>query len=254
MKARATVATALSVALAAITVGAAIEACAEPPPKIASIPPSGISLRVFVFGASAQNGYQAFEAAKQTNKNLRIVHEGGDGEVLVNLENDSPKCVPPTALCSYKLAFRIRDNQGKVVHATTTTADANAEHCSGLCEKALNSMVVKVIDAATESLKIADADASVDPQAGAAEGTDASASVAASSKPASKKATSKPASSSKPDSSGKPEPAICGVAHGPHLAAEEAEKRAAQVEALKRLGVLDQEEYDCLRKAYLDRL
>ncbi len=36
--------------------------------------------------------------------------------------------------------------------------------------------------------------------------------------------------------------------------AAEAEKRAAQVEILKRLSVLDQDEYDCLRKAYLSRL
>lgn len=257
MQARSTLATALSVALAVTILGVSVEACVEPPPKIASIPPAGLSLRVFVFGASAQEGRDAFEAAQQTNKNLRIVREGGDGEVLVGMENDSPRCVAPTALCSYKIAFRIRDNQGKVVHAATTTASASAERCSELCEKALNSMVVKVIEAASASLKVSDPDAGVEGTTEVASGaSDAStsASAAASSKPPAKKAASKHASSSKPEGAAKSEPAMCVVGHGPHLASDEAEKRAAQVEALKRLDLLDQDEYDCLRKAYLERL
>jgi hypothetical protein len=52
----------------------------------------------------------------------------------------------------------------------------------------------------------------------------------------------------------KAEPAICAVGHGNHLPSDEAERRAAQVEVLKRLNVLSQDEYDCLRKAYLERL
>ena len=76
-------------------------------------------------------------------------------------------------------------------------------------------------------------------------------------KPPAKKAGAKPtgsAAASKAEAPPKAEPAICAIAHGPHLPSEEAEKRAAQVEALKRLEVLTQDEYDCLRKAYLDRL
>ncbi|MGH7281783.1 MAG: hypothetical protein ACRELY_09695, partial [Polyangiaceae bacterium] len=57
-----------------------------------------------------------------------------------------------------------------------------------------------------------------------------------------------------PVEAGKPEPTICAVGHGAHLPSDEAEKRAAQVEVLKRINVLDQDEYDCLRKAYLERL
>ena len=80
---------------------------------------------------------------------------------LVGLENDSPKCVPPTALCSYKVAVRIRDNQNKVVHSASTTASATAERCSDLCEKAINHAVVKVVETAVSVLKNgADVDAS----------------------------------------------------------------------------------------------
>ncbi len=266
MPTRATVEGAAAVAFAVL--GVTFAACIEPPPKIAAIPAGGISLRLFVFGATAQEVRQAFDAAKQTNKNFFLVREGGDGEVLVGLENDSPKCVQPTALCSYKIAIRIRDNQGKVVHSSTTTATANAERCADLCERAHNIMVVKVVESAVAALKSAgnegDAAASDLTDAGTSEGVDAGADAssnattasgaAAPTRPAVKKGAGKSTPVRTEPPPPKPEPAICTVAHGPHLPAEEAEKRAAQVEALKRLGVLDQDEYDCLRKAYLDRL
>ena len=100
----------------------------------------------------AQDARQAFSAAHQTNKQLKVTNEGGDGEVLIGLEEDSPKCVQPTAICSYKVAVRIRDNQGKTVHASTLNATANAERCQDICEKALNVAVVKVVDAAVAAL------------------------------------------------------------------------------------------------------
>lgn len=245
--------------VAVATLVTTFAACVEPPPKIAAIPQSGISFRLHVFGAQAQEARQAFNSAKQTNKNLRVVPEGGDGEVVVGLEEDSPKCVQPTAICSYKVAVRIRDNQNKTVFASTLNATANAERCQDLCEKALNVVVVKVVETAVASLnpKGPSDDAGVSAEtseAGADTNADASAAALASStppKPPTKKAGGKPTAKTEPTSK---EPAICAVGHGPKLAAEEAEKRAAQVEALKRLSVLDQEEYDCLRKAYLDRL
>lgn len=239
-------------------------ACGEPPPKVASIPPQGMSLRVFAFGASAQDARGAFEAARQTNQKLRIVREGGDGEVLVGLENDSPKCVAPTALCSFKVAYRIKDNQGKVVHAETIGVSANAERCNDLCGRALNNMVVKVLEAAATHLKIADPDAAT-LSSSAVASSDASdldaneplttpAVDAAPASPAPKPKKGKPAKPDVAQAPAKAEPALCVVGHGPHLPSEEAEKRAAQVEALKRLNVIEQDEYDCLRKAYLDRL
>ncbi len=242
-------------------VAATFAACMDPPPKIAAIPQSGISFRLHVFGARAQEARQAFDSAKQTNKNLKVVREGGDGEVVIGLEEDSPKCVQPTAICSYKVAVRVRDNQNKTAFASTLHATASSERCADLCEKALNVVVVKVVETAVAALnpKGPSEDAGV-----AADTSDAGEPVVATAdpppivasstppKPPAKKASGKP-SGAKPEAPPK-EPPICAVGHGPKLAAEEAEKRAAQVEALKRLNVLDQEEYDCLRKAYLDRL
>jgi hypothetical protein len=235
--------------LAVATVVAAVPftACVEPPPKIAAMPASGLSLRLYTFGASAKEAREAFELVKANNKSFALVREGGDGEVLVGLENDSPKCVQPTALCSFKVAYRIKDNQGKVVHASTTTISANAERCTGLCERALNNIAVRVVEAAAAALKgneIPVDEASVDDGGGAVVVVEASAAVdAAPAKP--KKHGGKEV---------KPEPPMCSVAAGPHLPTQEAETRAAQVEALKRLGVLEQDEYDCLRKKYLERL
>jgi serine/threonine-protein kinase len=143
-------------------VGMLFAACVEPPPKIAAIPAGGLALRLYVFGASALDARQAFDAAKHTNKNLRIVREGGDGELLVGLENDSPKCVAPMALCSFKVALRIKNNDGKVVHRSTTTASANAERCADLCDRALSSMVVKAIEAASAALKGGEGDAATE--------------------------------------------------------------------------------------------
>jgi hypothetical protein len=242
---------------------AGIYACGEAPPKIAAIPAGGLALRVYTFGASAEDARRAFQAVKENNKTFSVVREGGDGEVLIGLDNDSPKCVAPTGLCSFKISYRIRDNNGVIVQATTTSVTATSEHCSDLCSKALNNVAVKVVEAASAVLKSgsASSDASVDapPDAGDPNATallidaavvpDATAPTTAHGpKPATKKdagAAAEPA---------KPEPAICAIGHGLHLPSDEAERRAAQVEVLKRLNIIDQDEYDCLRKAYLDRL
>ncbi len=239
--------------LSAILFGAAaagigLHACVEPPPKIAAIPPTGLALRVHVFGASAAEARRSIEAVKENNKTFSVVKEGGDGEVLLGLENDSPKCVAPTAICSYKIAVRIRDNESKVVHASTTTVTASSDRCSDLCAKALVDVAVKVVEIASAALKDdAVAEASVED---AAEPVEAGPTETGPVAKAGGKKT-KPEPKAEP---AKPEPIMCAVGHGARLPTEDAERRAAQVEALKRLSVLDQDEYDCLRKAYLDRL
>lgn len=249
------------VLLGGLFLGASFAACMEPPPKIDSIPSSGLALRVHTFGASAQDARSAFQAVKQSNKSFSVVREGGDGEVLVGLENDSPKCVAPTALCSFKVALRIKNNAGKVVHASVFDVSANAERCADLCDKALNSMVVKAIDTAVATLKpgsepgdggAMDGEAPV----AATDSPDASEPAADAAPPVAKAASKKPAGKdAKEKAAGATkDPAICSIARGPQLKADEAERRAAQVEALHRMTVLSQEEYDCLRKAYLDRL
>lgn len=251
-------------------------ACVDPPPKIASIPSSGLALRVHVFGADAQEARGYFDSAKQNNRSFTVVQEGGDGDVLVGLENDSPKCVAPTALCSYKVSFRVRDRRGETLQTTTTTVSATADKCSELCAKALVQVVTKVIDTSAGLLVAAGSvsthEGGIDPEGGASTSTadDSGApsaplppsepppDPATSSKPGAKK---KPGTATKPDAAPKPaidpakgEPVMCAVGHGGRLRSEDAEQRAAQVEALKRLNVIDQSEYDCLRKAYLNRL
>lgn len=247
MKARAV---AFTVAAAVPVLGVTFAACVEPPPKIASIPPSGLSLRLHVFGAEAQDVQQAFNAAKENNKSFSIVREGGDGEVLIGLDNDSPACVQPTAFCSFKMAFRIRDNQGKVVQVSTTPASASSDKCAGLCEKALNAAVVKVIEASVVALKHGEIDGGQDTSEAGLIELDGGAPAASSAAPASKP----PVKKGKGAKAEKPEPPMCSVGHGGKLPAAEAERRAAQVEALKRMSVLEPDEYDCLRKAYLERL
>ncbi len=232
-----------------------VEACVEPPPKIDSIPASGLALRVTVFGASAEDMRRSLEAVKQNNKSFSLVTDGGDGEVLVGLDNDSPACVAPTALCSYKVAYRIRDNEGKTIAEETTSVNATSDHCSGLCAKALNNISVKVVEAAAAALKGSVSSTAYDggePPDGAIVGGELAEAVdAAPPAPTHHHSKSKTAP---PVDAAKPEPTICSVGHGAHLPSDEAEKRAAQVEVLKRINVLDQDEYDCLRKAYLERL
>ena len=234
---------------------AGLYACVEPPPKIDSIPASGLALRVNVFGASAQDSEKSFEAVKQNNKNFAIVQDGGDGEVLIGLDNDSPACVPPTGLCSYKVSYRIRDNSGNVVAADTSSVTATSDHCQGLCAKALTNVSVKVVEAASNALKSggsADADSGAGGLGLSGASTDSTDAADAGAPPTHpKKSKEKSKVEAAP---AKAEPAICAVGHGNHLPSDEAERRAAQVEVLKRLNVLSQDEYDCLRKAYLDRL
>jgi hypothetical protein len=228
-------------------------ACMEAPPKIPAIPASGLSLRVYAFGASAQDARRAFEAVHQNNTQFTVVNQGGDGEIVVGLENESPKCVPPTALCEMKISYRVRDNKGEILDAGTTTVSASSDRCSAICSKALIDVAVKVVEAAAGVLKTgAVAAASVDPIDGGASGETAVTTLTAATPatpPSAKKAGARV-----PEPPAKPMPAMCSVGSGPRLPADEAEKRAAQVEVLKRLNLLDQEEYDCLRKAYLARL
>jgi hypothetical protein len=179
---------------------------------------------VHVFGASATEVNDAFIAAQKTTPSFHVLHDGGDGDVIVGLENDSPMCVPPTGLCSFKVSYRVRNNNGDALVSNTTTITAQSDRCADLCSQAINNVVVKVIDDAAAAMVTPPAD-----DAGA-----------------------KPAP--KAHSPSKAPPAICAIANGPRLPAGDAEARAAQVEVLKRLGLLDQSEYDCLRKAYLSRL
>ncbi|MBS2011656.1 MAG: hypothetical protein JST00_01985 [Deltaproteobacteria bacterium] len=239
-------------------------ACVEPPPKIASIPSGGLALRVHVFGADAKEARGYFDAAKQNNRGFTVVQEGGDGDVVVGLENDSPKCVAPTALCSYKVSYRVRDRKGETLQTTTTTVSATSDKCADLCSKALVQITTKVIDAAASLLVSA---GSVSHEGGL-EGEGGAASTTIADDAAAPTASAEPESSPKPGAKKKPgakadpkgtdasraEPVMCVVGHGGRLPTDEAERRTAQVEALKRINVLEQAEYDCLRKAYLNRL
>lgn len=260
-----------SLVLVAVAVPAALYACVEPPPKIPSIPPSGLAIRLHVFGAKAEDARHMFEAAKQNNKGFSVVNEGGDGEVVVGLENDSPKCVQPTALCSFKVSYRIKDRKGDVVHASTTSIAATSDRCPDLCAKALVSVATKVIETAatllTSGSTPVEETAGESPEAGAsaidaaAPGDAATATVLASVDAGAPTTAAAPSAPPKKKPGAKPEPVatkaepvLCGVGAGPRLPSDEAERRAAQVEVLKRINVLDQAEYDCLRKAYLSRL
>jgi hypothetical protein len=242
--------------------------CVEPPPKM-SLPPGNLALKVYVFGASAQEARRAFDYAKQNNPGFSIVHEGGDGEVLVGLEKDSPACLPPTALCSFKVVYRVRNYRAEVVHTGTAAVSANSERCADLCEKAINDMVVKVVEAAASALHPGSGGAAPedggDPDS-ASTGVLSAADAAEPEAAASTAPPPPPARTKRPPTGSakkkeppapvpaKPPPPICAAAAGPRLPSEEAERRAKQIEVLKRISVLDQDEYDCLRKAYLDRL
>jgi hypothetical protein len=200
-------------------------ACVPPPPNIAAVPPSGMSLRVHIFGAEATDVHDAFVAANKNTPKFHVVNDGGDGDVLLGLENDSPMCVPPTGLCSFKIGYRVRNNSGEAVTSGTTTVTAQSDKCASLCSVAINNVVVNVVQEAATAL------GGPAPTAPPAEDPKKAHGAAA-----------------------KAPPPICSVAAGPRLPSGEAESRAAQVEVLKRIGVLDQVEYDCLRKAYLSRL
>jgi hypothetical protein len=200
-------------------------ACVPPPPKVNNLPPAGLSVRVHIFGASASEVNDAFNAAHKNTPTFHIVNQGGDGDVLLGLENDSPMCVPPTGLCSFKVSYRVRNNSGETLASANSTITAESDHCSNLCTQAINNVVVKVIEDAATAISAGTSDEAAAARLGP-----------------------------KPHASSKAPPAICAIGAGPHLPTEEAEARAAQVEVLKRIGLLEPSEYDCLRKAYLGRL
>jgi len=234
-------------------------ACIEPPPKIAAIPAAGFALRVHVFGASAEDALRAIESVKQNNPSFSVVPAGGDGEVLVGLEKDTGACVEPTALCSFRVSYRVKNAKGDVLRADTELVSATSDHCNLICDKALNSAVTKVVEHAALMLKAGHdpaplAGATATPAAEPAADADAGAPAADAGVKETKLSTKKPATPPPAPVAAKPDPIICSVGAGPRLPSEEAEKRVGQVEALKRMGVLDQEEFDCLRKAFLARL
>src|SRR5688572_20222308 len=123
--------TAVATAVAVLAAAGLFAACETPPPKIAAIPASGLSLRLFVFGADAQAAHKRFEAIKKNNPSFSLVNAGGDAEVVVGLENDSGTCVEPTAACSYRVVCRVRDGGGKPLAETSTRVVATSSSCSG---------------------------------------------------------------------------------------------------------------------------
>lgn len=200
------------------TLGLFLAACVEPPPKIAAIPAGGLSLRVYVFGASADDAKRTFAAAHRNNDGFHLVDDAGDADLVVGLENDSPACVAPTAFCSFRVAYRVRDKEGSVIDEGGSTMSATASSCTNVCAIALRNVATKLIETAAVAL-------------GA---------------PAVEEETTANAKTKRS--------AFCALASGARLPSNEAEKRTLQVETLKRLNLLAPREYDCLRKAYLERL
>ena len=231
--------------LAALVLGASFAACVTPPPKIASIPASGLSLRLYVFGADAEKAHHTFEAIKENNPSFSLVNQGGDAEVVVGLEQDSGACVEPTALCSYQVSYRIRSADGTVLGEATTNVNASASQCSGLCTQALNDVTVKIVELAVSALQGGGAGA----DAGLTEDAEPEPPAAPASRGKSRNKPPPPPPPPPPKT-----PTLCAVGAGPRLPSEDAEKRMGQVEALRRLKVLDQAESDCLRTAFLARL
>ena len=240
-------------AVAGVAAALMVCACLTPPPPVAAIPATGLAVRLYVVGASAQDARRTFEAARQNNKALSIVNEGGDGEVLVALESDSPKCTAPTGLCSFRVFFRVRGNDLVTRREGETSIMASASACYDLCAKALSMVVVRVLEEAALGLRPRTAE-DVDASPVREVTIDASLGSDASRTPG---PTAKRKALSTKEAAAKPAPVdrlICGVARGNQLPADEVERRTGQVEVLKRLGILDSVEYDCLRKAYLERL
>jgi hypothetical protein len=193
-------------------------ACLKPAPKLAHFPPQGVALRVDVFGAQAEQARSMFESVRNSNRGLSFVKELADGEVLVGLEQSTVPCVEPTAYCEFRVAMRVRNPAGSVVHAAQTTVGASGDSCYRICDQALQNVATLAVSKAAELLK--------GESAGAVE-------------------VSK---------SRRKEPLMCGVGVGPRLPSDEVERRISQVDALKRQGILDPDEFGCLRKSLLTRL
>ena len=192
--------------------------CVEPPPKIAAIPAGGLSLRLYVFGASAVEVRRTFASARRNNEGFRLVDGEAEADIVVGLEEDSPGCAPPTAVCSFRVVYRVRDKDGTVLDENSATMTSTSSSCTNVCSLVLRDIATKVIEAAAMALH-----------------------------PPSREDDAAP----KPKSKRSP---FCTLVSGARLASDEAEKRTLQIEALRRLSVLDAHEYDCLRKAYLKRL
>jgi hypothetical protein len=247
--------------------------CVAPPPTINALSGRNLAIKVFVFGADAEDAKDAFEGIHSNNPTFTVVQNGGDADVLIGIEKDSAKCVEPTALCSYRISYRVRNTKGELLKEDSTTILQDADSCARLCKKVLNKVAVTVVEATAAAVQSGApapaASASAEPEATPEPVASTSAAPSASAeapRPAWMKGvpTAKASASAEPPkpppppeapkaAKGKPSK-ICSVGEGPKLPPEEAEKRVAQVDALKRLDVLTQEEFDCLRTAYLARL
>ena len=258
--------------------------CVAPPPSINALTGRNLSVKVFVFGADAAEAKDAFEGVHSNNPTFTVVPNGGDADILIGIEKDSAKCVEPTALCSYRISYRVRNPKGELLLEDSATILQDADSCARLCKKVLNKVAATVVEAAAAAVQsgspapVTSASAEPAPDASAAPTASASAAPSASAEPprpswmkgaATAKPGASPPASAKAPEPPKPEPPkaeppktagkskggnICSVGTGPKLPPEEAEKRVAQVDALKRLGVITQEEFDCLKTAYLARL
>jgi hypothetical protein len=238
-------------------------ACAEPPPRIPEIPAAGLAVRLHVFGASAKDARGVFEAVKESNPTFSVVPSGGDGEILVGLDQTTTTCVEPTAVCEFRVSYRIKNGAGEVIHGGTEDIVASSDSCSRICDGALVATVTKVVGQAALYLKgnppraaapEPEPVASTDPDAGVTASADAGGDAAALPKAAGALAKKDKAPEPPPAPPPRAAPNMCGVGTGAKLQTDDAELRIGQVEALNRIGVLEQDEFDCLKTAYLTRL
>jgi hypothetical protein len=256
---------------AAIAVPMLAVACVAPPPRIPAIPPAGLAVRLHVFGASAKDARGVFEAVKEMNPSFSVVPSAGDGEILVGLDQTTTTCVEPTAVCEFRVSYRIKDASGAVIHSATEDIVASANSCSRICDEALIATVTKVVGEAATYLKgnpppapptaiepvaAAEVDADAGTTAAADAGSDAAppSKIAAASKDKDKDKDKVVEPPPPPPAPAPPAPVMCGVGAGNKLPADDAELRIGQVEALNRIGVLEEAEFDCLKTAYLTRL
>ncbi len=245
--------------------------CVAPPPTINALSGRNLAIKVFVFGADAEDAKDAFEGIHSNNQTFTVVQSGGDADVLIGLEKDSAKCVEPTALCSYRISYRVRNPKGELLKEDSQTILQDADSCARLCKKVLNKVAVTVVEAAAAAVQSGSpapaASASAEPEPEPSAAPSASASAAPSASVPAWKIPPKGSTSAKPVEPPKPEPPkpeppkphgkdpkICSVGTGPKRPPEEAEKRVAQIDALKRLAVITEAEFDCLKTAYLARL
>jgi hypothetical protein len=124
--------------------------CLEAPRPINGLGDRGLSLRVHVFGADADQAQGMLDWLTRSNPGLRLAsgnaEAAADGDVVIGLDRDEPPCAAAEGSCQYRMSLRVRDPGGRIRLGETRNVSSDGQSCSLRCKRTLQEAITQAME------------------------------------------------------------------------------------------------------------